>query len=131
MCSLRVYNFSCLCSLRYAFQPHSKLCVLSGMLFNLIVSYVFSQGIQSQGFLIVFYVLSRSVSGSPGGTTPSILIPDLVPPTHTPIFPQCLGKSFPSYRCHPRILFMKSDKSFQEIPFGYLKCSKKVGNANI
>ena len=34
MCSLRVYlpilaNF-CLCSLRYAFQPHSKLCVPSG-----------------------------------------------------------------------------------------------------
>ena len=33
MCSLRVYfiaNFSCLCSLRYPFQPHSKLCVPSG-----------------------------------------------------------------------------------------------------
>ena len=33
MCSLRVYyfaNFSCLCSLRYAFQPHGKLCVPSG-----------------------------------------------------------------------------------------------------
>ena len=27
MCSLRVY-ISCLCSLRYAFQPHSKLCSL-------------------------------------------------------------------------------------------------------
>ena len=30
--SRRVYvftNFSCLCSLRYAFQPHSKLCVPS------------------------------------------------------------------------------------------------------
>ena len=33
MCSLRVYvfaNFSCLCYLRYAFQPPSKLCVPSG-----------------------------------------------------------------------------------------------------
>ena len=33
MCSPRVYffaNFSCLCSLRYAFQPPSKLCVPSG-----------------------------------------------------------------------------------------------------
>ena len=64
MCSHRVYifaNFSCLCSLRYVF--------------NFIVSYVFPQGIQSQGFLIVFYVLSGSESGSPGVTTPSILVP--------------------------------------------------------
>ena len=33
MCSLKVYVFSifsCLCSLMYAFQPHSKLCVPSG-----------------------------------------------------------------------------------------------------
>ena len=32
-CSPRVYffaNCSCLCSLRYAFQPHSNLCVPSG-----------------------------------------------------------------------------------------------------
>ena len=43
-------NFSCLCSLRYAFQPHSKLCVPSG--------YAISR------FLIVFYVLSGSGSGS-------------------------------------------------------------------
>ena len=43
--------------------------------FNLIVSYLFPQGIQSQSFLIVFYVLSGSGSGSPGGTTPSILVP--------------------------------------------------------
>ena len=32
-------------------QPYAtNVCVLSGMLFNLIVSYVFPQGIQSQGF---------------------------------------------------------------------------------
>ena len=54
ICSLRVYffaNFSCLCSLRYVFQ---------------------SQGIQSQGFLIV---LSGSGSVSLGGTTLPILVP--------------------------------------------------------
>ena len=56
-------NFSCLCSLWYAFQPHSKLCI------------------QSQGFLIVFYVLSGSGSGSdsPGGTILSILVPSAPP----------------------------------------------------
>ena len=71
MCSLRVYvfaNFSCLCSLRYAFQ-HSKLCVLSG--------YIISR------FLIVFYVLSGPGSGSPGGTTPSILVSIPPPPPTT------------------------------------------------
>ena len=59
MSSLRVYffaKFSCLCSLRYAFQPHSKLCVPSG--------YAISR------FVIVFCVLSGSGSGSPGATTP-------------------------------------------------------------
>ena len=64
ICSLRVYfvaNFSCLCSLGYAFQPHSKLCVPSG--------YTISR------FLIVFYVLSGSMSSIPSGTTPSILPP--------------------------------------------------------
>ena len=64
MCSLRVYffpNLSCLCSLRYAFQPHSKLCVPAG--------YTISR------FVIVLYILSGLGSGSPGGTTPSILVP--------------------------------------------------------
>ena len=55
------------------FLPIFLVYVLSGMLFNLIVSYVFPRGIQSQGFLMVFYVLSGSGSGSPGGTVPSIL----------------------------------------------------------
>ena len=45
--------------LRYALQPHSKLCVPSGHTIS--------------RFLIVFYVLSGSGSGSPGVTTPSIL----------------------------------------------------------
>ena len=61
---VRVYcfaNFPYLCFLKYTFQPHSKLCSLR----------------VSQGSLIVFYVLSGSGSGSPGGTTPSILVPDL------------------------------------------------------
>ena len=51
---VRVYffaNFSCLCSLTYAFQLHSKLCVPSG-----------------------------SGSGSPGDTTPPILVPTPPPP---------------------------------------------------
>ena len=42
-------NFSCLCSLKYAFQPHSTLCVPSG--------YTISR------FLIVFFVLSGSGQG--------------------------------------------------------------------
>ena len=57
ICSLRVYffaSFSCLCSLRYTFKPHSKLCVPSG--------YTITR------FLVVFYVLSRSGSSSPDGT---------------------------------------------------------------
>ena len=73
MCSLMVYffaNFSCLCSLRYAFQPHSKVCVPSG--------YTISR------FLIVFYVLSESGSGSQGSTTPSILLPIPPPPGKFP-----------------------------------------------
>ena len=45
--------------------------ICQGVLFNLMVNYVFSRGIQSQVFLTVFYVLSGSGSGSPGGTTPS------------------------------------------------------------
>ena len=52
MCSLRAYffpNFLCLCSLGYAFQPHTKLCVPSG--------YTISR------FLAVFYVLSGLGSG--------------------------------------------------------------------
>ena len=64
MCFLRVYffaNCSCRCSLGYAFQSHSKLCVPSG--------YTTSR------FLIVCYVLSGSGPGSPGGTTPSIFVP--------------------------------------------------------
>ena len=59
MCSLMVYFFAKFSCLRYGFQPHSKLCVLSG--------YTISR------FLIVFYVLSGSGSGSPGGTTPKFL----------------------------------------------------------
>ena len=59
-------NFSCLCSRRYAFQPISKLCVPSW--------YTISR------FLMVFYVLSGSGSGSPCGTTPSILVPIPPPP---------------------------------------------------
>ena len=35
---------------------------------------LFPQGIQSQGFLIVYYVLSGSGKGSPSDTTPSILV---------------------------------------------------------
>ena len=58
----------------YTFLPIFLVCVLSRMLFNLIVSYVFARGIQSQGFLIVFYVLSGLGPGSPGGTTPLILV---------------------------------------------------------
>ena len=50
----------------YTFLPIFLRCVLSGMLFDLIVSCVFPQSIQSQGFLIIFYVLSESGSGSPG-----------------------------------------------------------------
>ena len=50
------------------------LAVLSGMLFNLIKICV----IQSQRFLIVFYVLPGSGSGSPGGTTPSNLVPSVI-----------------------------------------------------
>ena len=50
----------CLCSLRYDLN---------------LISYVFPQSIQSQGFLILFYVLSGPGAGSPGGTTPSILPP--------------------------------------------------------
>ena len=70
-CTPRVHVFS----QGILFLPIIFVCLLSGMLFNLIVSYVFLQGIQSQAFLIVFYVLSGSGSGSPGGTTPSILGP--------------------------------------------------------
>ena len=48
MCSLRVYffaNFSCLRSLRYAFQPHSKLCSLRVHNLKIFRSYfMFSQG---------------------------------------------------------------------------------------
>ena len=58
--------FEDMCSLRIYFLPNFLVCVLSGMLFNLIEIYVFSR------FLIVFYVLFGSVSGSLGGTTPSI-----------------------------------------------------------
>ena len=54
-------NFSCLCSLRYAFQPHGKLCVPSGY----IISRFFDRILCSLG----------SGSGSPGGTTRSILVP--------------------------------------------------------
>ena len=69
MCSLRVYvfaNFSCLCPLRYAFPPHSKLCVPSG--------YTISR------FFIVFYVPSGSWSGSLCGTTLSTLVRSVPPP---------------------------------------------------
>ena len=58
--------FEDMCSLRHAFQPHSKLCVPLG--------YTISR------FLVVFYVLSGSGSGSPCGTTPSILVPSAPPP---------------------------------------------------
>ena len=61
-------NFSCLCSLRYAFQPHSMLCVPSG--------YTVSR------FLIVFCVLSGSGFSSPSGTTPSILVSPAATLTH-------------------------------------------------
>ena len=54
------------------FANLSWLCsFLSGMLFNLIVSYVFPQGnIQSQGFMIVFYVHSGSSSPPPPPPSP-------------------------------------------------------------
>ena len=48
------------------FANFSVSVCLSGMLFNLIVSYVSPQAIQSHCFLVVFYVLSRAGSGSPG-----------------------------------------------------------------
>ena len=57
------------------------------MFFNLIVSYEFPLGIQSQGFLIIFYVVSGSGSGSPGGTTPSILVPSCPHPHPHPGLP--------------------------------------------
>ena len=38
----------------YSFLPIFLICVLSGMLFNLIVSYVFPQGIQSHAFWSYF-----------------------------------------------------------------------------
>ena len=38
----------------FSFLPMFPVCVLSGMLFNLIVSYVFPQGIQSQGFFLSY-----------------------------------------------------------------------------
>ena len=44
--------------------------------------------IQSQGILIVFYVLSGSGSGRPGGTIPSNLVPSAPPPPpHATMFP--------------------------------------------
>ena len=67
--------FEDICSHGVYFLPIFHVCVLSSMLFNLIVSYVFPQGIQSQGFLIIFYVLLGPGPGSQGCTTPSILVP--------------------------------------------------------
>ena len=69
MCSLWVYffaNFSYLCSLRYAFQVHRKLCVLSGHT----ISRFFDR------ILCSFTVRVRLS----GGTTPSILVPSATPP---------------------------------------------------
>ena len=63
MCSLRVYNLIVSYVFPQGIQPHSKLCVPSGYTIK--------------GCFIVFYVLSGSVSGSPGGTTLSILVPRL------------------------------------------------------
>ena len=54
MCSLRVYlfaNFSCLCSLRYAFQPDSKLCVPWGF-YNLKVFWSYFMFSQCQGQVV-------------------------------------------------------------------------------
>ena len=57
-----------------------RTCILSGstclpiFLVGVLSGMLFPHGIQSQDVLIVFYVLSGWGSGSPGGTTPSILV---------------------------------------------------------
>ena len=45
--------FEDMCSFRVYFFANFSVCALLGMFFNLIISYVFPQGIQSQGYLIV------------------------------------------------------------------------------
>ena len=71
-------NFACLCSLKYDFQPDSKLCP--------------PRGIQSEGFFDRVFLFSQGRGQvTPSGTIPSIFVPSATPQVYIACAVPCVN----------------------------------------